>query len=316
MKYLGKLTTQLDARELQGISDLFAAVFNKPVGVEQLLAKYRSPSRNSSYHGLMQNDDGRIAGALTVIPFDYSCFGKKAVFGCAVDLMIDKNNRNDLAAMKNMYNAVTGIIGETVDFLYAVPNRNSYLYFLKILGWKEIGKLDYYALPLRVSRLSPRLKGLDFLSQSLAAIINTVKWPAPQGAIEKPISKNRTQNFINYRCPPGRYQEIEKSGKRAWYAIVDEASTITVYIIDAWPLTAAWLSEVTNTVWRNEKKKIDLILYVGTGIPKVHNLFRVPLRFEPRSLHLIGQTLRHDNIDKRINKIENWQFNLSDLDVR
>jgi hypothetical protein len=264
----------------------------------------------------MLNDADRIAGALTVIPFEYDFFNTKAVFGCAVDLMVHKSYRKDITVMKKMYDAVTGLIGDDIDFLYAVPNPNSYQYFLKILGWHEIGKLNYYLLPLHVSKLFSKLKALDFISKSAAAILNGVKWPSTTSVFERPIAKNISPDFLIYRYPPGHYTKIETSGKSAYYTTVDEASTMTAYIIDAWPLTAGWLSEVTRNIWRNERQDIDLILYVGTAIPFVYNLFKAPIGCEPRSLHLIGKVLKPDKIDKRINQIKNWQFNLSDLDVR
>jgi hypothetical protein len=316
MKYLGTLTSQLSAREFREISELFTAVFNKPVRAGQLQEKYRAPSRNNSYHGLMVNDAGRIAGAITIIPFDYSFFDKKVVFGCAVDLMIDKKCRNDFAAMKKMHDAVLGVTGNEVDFLYAVPNPNSYLYFRKILGWEDIGRLGYYALPLRLSRLSSRFKGLSFLSQSAAALLNAVKWPSIGVASERPVARSVSPDFLTYRFPPGRYTKIEKSGHCACYSVVNDNALTTAYLIDVWPLTAAWLCETVRHIWRAERRSIDLILYVGTGVPRVNNLFKIPARFEPRALHLIGKVLNRGRIDERINHIKNWQFNLADLDVR
>jgi len=316
MKYLGKLTSQLNAREFREISDLFAAVFNKPVSTEQLQAKYRAPSRRDSYHGLMTDNDGRIAGALTVIPFDYSCFGKKVVFGCAVDLMVDKKYRNDITVMKKMHDAVTGLIGNGIDFLYAVPNRNSYLYFRKILGWNEIGSLNYYCLPLHASKLSPKLKGLDIISRPAVALLNGVQWPSTGAAFERPVAKTISPDFLTYRYPAGQYAAIEKSGQCARYSVVKEDALTTAYLIDVWPLTAGWLSESVRHIWREERRTIDLILYAGTGVPRVHNLFKVPARFEPRALHLIGKVLNPESINDRIYQIKNWQFNLSDLDVR
>jgi hypothetical protein len=316
MKYLGKQTSQLSTPEFQQISDLFSAVFNTTFTSEQLRAKYRAPSRNNSCHGLMVSDEGRITGALAIIPFDYDFFDKKAVFGCAADLMVHKNYRSDITAMKKMYDAVIGIIQNEIDFLYAVPNPNSHLYFRRILGWNEIGKLDYYALPLHVSRLSPRLKGLDIFSQSAAALLNVPVWPSPEHAIEKPIVKILTPDFINYRYPAGRYQKIEVSGRRAYYAIYHEPPVTTAYIVDVCPLSANWLSEAVRHIWRKERQNIDIILYVGAGCPGVPNLFKVPLRFEPRRLHLIGKVLNPEKIDDRIHCIKNWQFNISDLDVR
>jgi hypothetical protein len=316
MKYFAKPTSQLSAREFREISELFAAVFSKPVNSGYFEAKYRAPSRRDSCHGLMTDDDGRIAGALTVIPFDYSCFGKKAVFGCAVDLMVDKKYRNDISVMKKMHDAVIGLIGSGIDFLYAVPNRNSYLYFRKILGWSEIGTLHYYCLPLHVSKLFPKSNAFDGISQTAAALLNAVQWPSSKQTVEKPVVKSISPDFLTYRYPAGRYTAIDKSGQCARYSVVKEDALATAYLIDVWPLSAALLGETVRQIWHKERRTVDLIVYIGTGVPRVHNLFKVPARFEPRALHLIGKVLNPGKIDDRIYHMENWQFNLSDLDVR
>jgi hypothetical protein len=315
MKYLGKVTSQLSINEFEQIKDLFTDVFDKPVSIEKLQTKYCAPLNNNSYHGLMLNDDNLIVGTLTIIPFEYNFFNAKTVFGCAVDLMVHKSYRKDITSMKKMYAAAINLIGKDIDFLYAIPNQNSYLYFKKILGWDEIGKLNYYIMPLNASKLLPRLKGLDFFSKIVAAILNGIKWPIKMAQIQRPITKIITPAFLKYRFPQ-YYKTVEKSGKCAYYTIVNEASIITAYIIDLCPLTSEWLSEVTRDIWRNERQNIDLIIYIGIDIPFMPNLFKIPLRYEPRTLHFIGKVINPDKIDHRINHIKNWQFNLSDFDVR
>jgi hypothetical protein len=215
-----------------------------------------------------------------------------------------------------MHDAVVGLIGSSIDFLYAVPNRNSYLYFRKILGWSGIGPLNYYCLPLHASKLSPKLKNFDFVSRSAAALLSGVSWPSTGAAVERPVAKIISPDFLTYRYPAGHYAAIEKSGQCARYSVVKENQITTAYLIDAWPLTAAWLGEAVRHIWQEERRNVDLILYVGTGVPRAHNLFKVPARFEPRELHLIGTILNPESMDDRIYQIKNWQFNLSDLDVR
>jgi hypothetical protein len=317
--FLGKVTSQLNPDEFEQVSRLFSAVFSKQVSTGTLRAKYRSPVNGISYHAMMTDDAGIIAGFLAIIPFEYSFFGKKVVFGNLVDLMIRSDCRKDITLMKKLYDTAIDLMGIKVDFLYAIPNPNPYLYFKKILGWSEIGTLHYFILPLHVSKLSPRLKGLDFLSESAAAVLNRFKWPVKSVCSEKPISRERTPAlspaFISYRFPQ-HYKKLEKAGGCAYYIVVDEESAGTAYIIDIWPLTSAWLQEVVRTVWRNEGHGIDCVLYVGTDIPRVPNFFKVPLRYEPRALHFIGKIVSGGVVDERINNIKNWHFNLSDFDVR
>jgi hypothetical protein len=313
--FLGKATPQLNPGEFEQIGRLFSAVFNKQVSTATLRAKYRSPATGSSFHALMTDDAGAIAGFLAIIPFEYSFFGQKKVFGNLVDLMIRPDCRKDITLMKKLYDTAVDLMGNKVDFLYAIPNQNPYLYFKKILGWCEIGTLRYFILPLHVSKLSPRLKGLDFLSVSAAAALNRFTWPVKSVRREKPIFRERTPSSISYRFPQ-HYKKMEKAGSYAYYTLVDEESAVTAYIIDAWPLTSEWLQEVVQTVWRNERRGIDCVLYVGTDIPRVPNFFKVPPRYEPRTLHFVGKIMNGGTVDERISTIENWHFNLSDFDVR
>ena len=313
--FSGKVTSQLSTEEFEQISTLFSAVFSKHASVREFRAKYRSPHQNESYHALMKNDTGLLLGFMAIIPFTYSFFGTKAVFGNLVDLMIHPDCRKDITLMKKMYDAALGLTGNAVDFLYAIPNRNPYLYFKKILGWREIGQLHYFALPLTVSKLSPRFTGLDFVSKTAAMVLNRLPLPVKASRIEKPVTRERTPAFDAYRFPP-RYRKIERSGQYAWYIIVNEESATTAYLIDVWPLYGPWLRDVIRTIWRNERRAIDLVLYVGTEIPCVPNLFEVPPRYEPRALPFIGKVINSGNVDDRIHHISHWQFNLSDFDVR
>jgi hypothetical protein len=86
-------------------------------------------------------------------------------------------------------------------------------------------------------------------------------------------------------------------------------------VVGARPLDGAWLREVVKRVLRRFGATIDVVLYVGTEIAAPLNLRRVPEKFEPRKLTLVGRRLS-DQIDDRVYDLANWRFDLMDWDTR
>ena len=45
------------------------------------------------------------------------------------------------------------------------------------------------------------------------------------------------------------------------------------------------------------------------------NIFKVPLKYEPKNIYVAGLILNDKIIDERIWLLENWNLNLSNMDV-
>ena len=316
MKYFGKTTFELTEKDFSELSELFNYVFHKNINSSFLKQKYHSPCLGYSFHGLMYSDEGNIVGALTFIPFSYQFFNNQVVAGSAADLMIHDHYRKDLLSFKHMYDLATEKSGNLMDFLYAVPNSNAYLYWTKLLRWHDIGQINYYIQVLNISKINPGFCGLDWISKAFSGCSNRLIADSGSRTIEQkyPISKLNNDDFNNYRFKKN-YDKISQSNKHAYYTKVDEMGIKTAYIVDLFPFSTSWMGNVVKLIHSREKKNIDVIIYIGNNIKSLINLYKVPRKFEPRILYLIGNSLS-EKVDDRIYNLDNWIFNLSNFDVR
>lgn len=316
MEYIAKTSAELSEKDFSDLAGLFNHVFNRNIEASLLKQKYNSPHTGFSYHGLMYSDSGSIVGALTFIPFTYSFYGIPVVMGSAADLMIHENYRKDLLSVKRMYDLAMEKSANTLDFLYAIPNSNAYLYWTKFLKWQDIGRLDYYVQILNISKIRSGLRGLDWLSGFFSASTNYVISDKEKYSEDHkyPIYKLTDEAYMKYRFE-GNYSIIGNPSRYAYYSIVDEDRIKTAYIIDIFPSCKGWLGSVVKEIYTREKRGIDIIIYISSKIITPVNLLKVPRRFEPRSLDFIGKILS-SRVDDRIYNIDNWFFNLSNFDVR
>jgi hypothetical protein len=315
MIFIAKKTNELTNDEWGQIGVLFEVSFHKKMSKEYFIHKYKSPFFGFSYHGFMLNDEKQIVGAMTIIPFEYKFFSCDVVFGIFVDLMINPNYRNDIMNFKRIYDILLLLVGKEVDFFYAVPNQNSSAYFLKILQWKKIGKLNYYIWPINLSKIVNVPRFLDLIINFANLIIHNISIYFYPKSIKQSISKKANLEFHQYRFS-NFYKEINCEGKWAKYRIYDEKGVITAYLVDFFPLEKKWLSKIFKLIYLKEKLDIDVILYVSNSKLGAYNVFKTPEKWEPRKLSLIGKINHSNKVDSKVFDIKNWSFNLSDFDVR
>lgn len=316
MQYVVRVTNELTSADWEQLRDLFNESFQREVSIEWFQRKYRSPvSAISCYHGLMLNEEGAIVGAMTIIPFEYYFFEQRATFGNLVDLMIHKDHRNNILNFKFIYDKLVEAARPLIHFIYAVPNPNSFLYFMKVLKWEEIGKLDYYLWPVKLSKLAKLPLILDYVLRPLINLVQFLLVPIKSKTIISPIRKIFSADYDHYRYSEN-YTVITRGEKKAWYRIYDETGVKTAYIIDAIPMETNWLSFTVKEILRREKLAIDLIMYISNSNIGIWNILKVPLRFQPRPLPFIGKLINSEKVDDRVFDMDNWTFNLSDFDVR
>jgi hypothetical protein len=315
MEYIGKLSTELTDKEFGDLHELFNLVYHKNIVPGYLNHKYNSPVTGYSYHGLMYDDEKRIVGSLTYIPFAYNFYGKKFIAGCAVDLMVQEQYRNNLMSVSKMHQLAVQKSAGTLDFVYAVPNQNSFLYFTKFLKWNCLGKLNYYLQVINISALKKQLTFLNFFSRYFFYVVNHVGTSNYLYQSKAFVTKISDASFNDYRFG-NNYQIITDGENIAWYCIKDEEGTESAYIVDIMPETKKWLRQVAKKIYLKEKKKVDVIMYVGNLPCTPLNLPKVPNKMEPRKLKVVGKILNPQLIDERIYDLKNWHFNLADFDTR
>ena len=316
MQFLTKKTSELTNTDWEQLTVLFNITFKRNLPVEYFKKKYNSSVPSiSCFHGLMVDETIGIVGAMTIIPFKYEFFKKNVIFGNLIDLMIHTNYRTNILNFKLIYDKLLESVDSKIDFIYAVPNPNSHLYFTKILKWQEIGKLNYYVWPVKITKIFKSFSLFDEIFRPFNNLAQLLLSRVGHKLFQPPIKKNITNNFLDYRYS-GIYNRLNIVDKTAWYRIYNENGIITCYIIDIEPMDRKWMSKTIASIYKLERKNVDVIMYISNNKTGAFNIFKTPVKLEPRNLPLIGKIINTKNIDNRIFQLSNWRFNLSDFDVR
>ncbi len=316
MYYIFKKTNELIENEMSQIRALFEEVFKKPMTIEQFEQKFEKNQSGFSYHGLMI-DEEKIVGCYSAIPYKYNYFGKEVVFALSVDTMIAEKYRGNPFNLKKMANLVyDSLKADGIPFVFGFPNDNVYLVRKKILKWQDIGKLDFYILPINIGAIKSKLAFLNIFSKIFAGLTNILAGPKIADTVNYGIEKVNNKVFRD-----GRYDDsysVKMLCKDGYfvYKIYDEEGVRTAYIIDVYPLSKYNLENSIKELYSKEKNNIDLIMYVGNLDFSVKNLFKVPEKYRPKNVYMSGKILDDTLVDERVFDLKNWNVNLSNYDVR
>jgi hypothetical protein len=229
--------------------------------------------------------------------------------------MIHADHRTNILNIKLIYGKLLEYLDSKIDFIYAVPNPNSHLYFTKILQWQEIGKLNYYLWPVKITKLFKLFSLFDKVFRPFNNLAQLLLSRVRHKVIQPPIKKIISNNFLDYRYSD-IYKKLNTGDKTAWYRIYNENGVITCYIIDIEPMDRKWMAKTIASIYKLERKNVDVIMYISNNKTGTFNILKTPIKFEPRYLPLIGKVINPEHIDDRVFQLSNWRFNLSDFDVR
>ncbi len=312
-----RTTDRLSQADKDQICKLFFKVYGKNISKEDFDRKYLCTPSGYSYHGLMLVD-GRILGAFNMVPYRYKYFGRDALFGLSVDLMVDEQHRGGPFNIRSMADPVCQAMQKDgIDFVFGFPNEAAYPCIKKLLGWRDIGELDYYVLPNRIGALAPRLRSMNCLSRLLTA--GLVHWP---GSSDTAVPAYNIQKVCDAAFEAHRYDgqhqclEVGNGGKCMYRVYTEDDKTRTLYILDVDPLAEAAFREAVEALYRRYSTSTDVMLYVGRLPFRPRPLLRVPASMRPRRVRMCGKLLTPGVVDDRIFHIENWNVNISNFDVR
>jgi hypothetical protein len=315
--FVFKTTEQLSQADKDQLRDLFFKVYGKNISQEDFDRKYLRTPFGYSYHGLMLVD-GRIIGAYNTVPYRYKYFGREVIFALSVDLMVDQEHRGGPFNVRSMADLVwQPMRNDRIDFVFGFPNEMSYTCVKKLLGWKDIGELDFYILAHKIGAMVPRLNFMNFLWRLFT--IGMIHWPRfPDKSVPMyNIQKVCDAGFEAHRYN-GQHHRLEVGKSiNCVYRIYTEADGVkTLYIIDIDPLERTIFREAVEELYRRYSTMTDLILYIGRLPFAPRPLSRVPTFMKPRRVYACGKILAPGVLDERVFQIENWNVNISNFDVR
>ena len=318
--FVVKKTNELSEEEIDEINKLFNEIFNINSKTLRTKEEFRKKFLNNflkfSFHSLMKLNN-EIVGCYHVIPYEFNFFSTKKLFGQSVDTTINRKFRGSVYNLKKLAYATYDELKKfKINFVYGIANEKFYPVKKKILGWKDIGKLNYYIHPINLKKFTKSFYLLDSLINIFIKIFMKIK-----------ISFEYEYNFLiskiyNDDFHTSRYNADHKFLSTEKFKIVYKIVTKrqyndakVIYIIDVLPLTKKNLEMAVN-ILKKLNLDIDLIIYVGQlkKIPK--NLIEIPDFFLKKQRTISGKILDATQINEKVYNIFNWNINLSNFDIK
>jgi len=275
-----------------------------------------------SYHALAITDEGELAGYNVFTPTLYRDNVKIVVSGST---FVRKKFRKDIFIFNDMVSALRErCVKDGFTAEVGVPNKNSKAYALKFLDMSIITDLNYYLLPITITKILKKniptlidlvLRRIFIVWSYLFFLISNVF-----NFNEKKVQfEIRTDNdFYKKRFHQDYYHKITKGNIRYCYRIINEDAVKTAYIMDFRENDKRTFKSLSTTVVHIlHKHKVDAILFVGLLRMKQAVLFKVPKKYIPKQLTLTYYLYDVNNPKiQGIGNSDNWNFSLMNFDVR
>lgn len=285
---------------------------------------YISNQLGYAYHAIDFDDEtGEIRGFNSYTPSFYKNGLNVFVSGTT---FVRKKYRKDIFIFGDLLTALRKNAKELgFQIEIGVPNHNSREYAKKFLKTIYIADLDYYILPIRISRclnknklsfLDSFTKGLSILhiyfQNTLSFFVNFKAKTAKYSLIDDDV-------FYEKRFRNKYYSKYQEGMFSAYYRLYKEDNALVAYIMDAREkqiITSRALSRTVKYIIKNDNP--DAIMYVGTLRIAQFSLFKVPKKLIPKPLPLTYYVLdkKYKEKYKDMSDMNNWNFSLMNFDVR
>jgi hypothetical protein len=316
MEVLSKKTSELSYLEKQQICDLFLDVFGKTKSVMHFEQQFSNTCLGYSFHSYIV-DNGKVVGINSVIPYLYNFMGEKKIFALSVDTMTQKDHRSLPIFVKMARTVYSFAEKNGVCAIYGFPNHISYKIFKKMLKWQDIGELDFYMLPIRISAFTTHSIVLDFVSNAICLCVNAL---VKRNVIFPGQSALKIEKINDDVFKKQRYSESHTVVKNEYFEYAYKQDVIkgarVVYLIDVAPFCKEALEQAVNQLYVKFKQEADAIIYIGKLNFSPRNIFRVPKKFEPKTVNMAGLVINNNcGITSDFFAMGNWNVNLSNMDV-
>ena len=316
--FIIKKTNELDSDEINQINRLFNKTFDKKRTEEEFKKKFLNNFFNFSFHGLMKLED-TIVGCYHVVPYEFTFFSEKKLFGQSVDTTIHSDFRGNIYNLKKLAKKVYDEIKKNnIFFVYGLPNEKFYLVKKKVLGWRDLGKLNYYVYPNSLQKFYKKFFPINILLTVFLKFLINIKIKK-KSKYKFSVYKINNENFNKSRYNDNKdYKFVYSENYKLIYKIVKNEKyndARILYIIDIFPLTQENLEKSIKELKRLETS-VDMIIYIGKLKTTPDSLLRIPDFFLKKQTYVSGIVLDSGQINDRIFNIFNWNINLSNFDIK
>ena len=320
MDLLVKKTNELSPAEVSAYCDCFERVFGRVKDSKTFQTEFANSSVGYSIHSLLIEDNGIVVGGYTAIPMLYEINGREVLFAFGVDLMIDEGYRDDVSNLLKIIKVNDKAMKELgVKCFYGFPNDNSYKVNLAFIRMKDVCSLYTYILPWKIEAVKPSLKFLNPFSTLFAKLmILCSKMAVSKNVIDHAIHKKQP-NFDKSRYlwfKSDEYYHYQDENMTCHWKISNYEGKEAAFLMDVYPMSKSNFDKAVRIAYRNCKKKVGLLLYVGYLPFKPCSMIKVPMKLAPKNFHFVAKIL-----DKSVLTSEmvyngyNWDVNLASYDL-
>lgn len=319
-----KKTSQIEKSEWKEIVKGFNKSFTPHItSVEKLVSAAETTHLGYSFHAICYIDS-RIVGFNSILPQIYNYDDKEILIGLSGSTFILEEYRQNITLLNDMLTKLKNRCKqEGLHAVVAVPNSNSYLYFKRFARFSDVGKLSYYVLPVKLNKFHKFFNNLLlenvyhfllFIHISINVLLTKI---VRKNVMPKRISIEKSNEFLKKRFPETRYKRhIINKEKGIIYRIVSENEIDVCYLVGLYG-KISWYNIISCVKNLVRLDKIDLIIFIGNFNQFQSILFKIPRKFEPKKLPLIVFSLVENNqFNNVVKQLDNWEFSLSNLDIR
>ena len=320
MELIHKITSELSAKDISSYCDCFSRVFHKEKDPAVFQSEFANTCLGYSFHSLLLNEEGNVMGGYTSIPMLYEVEGKEQLFAFGVDLMIDESLRDDVSNLLSIIKANDKVLKEVgVKCFYGFPNDNSYKVNLAFIRMKDICSLNTYILPWEVGAVKPSMKVLNPFSTLFAKLmVAASKLSYNKTVIEYPIRKKRPE-FDDKRYQwfnGGEYRHYQDEKMACHWKVSNFEGIDAAFLMDVFPMSKANFDKAVRIAYKDCKKEVGLLLYVGYLPFSPCSMIKVPLKFAPKNFHFVAKILDKNTLSKdMVYNCYNWDVNLASYDL-
>ena len=316
--FIVKKTNDLTDQEIDQLLLLHNTTMSAKRTKKMLQDKYSLNFLGFSFHALMINKS-KIVGCNTVIPQEFIFFEKKYIFGQWCETLIDKNFRGGFSNFKKLGSIFNEeLLKNNIYFIYGLPNRALYLVSKRLLGMKDIGKLNYYVYPKKLDKFLTKYYPLNILLCFFLKILIMIKFKFKYN-YNLPIYKLYNEDFHRSRYGNNNeYKVLLKDEYKLIYKldVSDHHNKAKIiWIMDVLPLNKSNLESSVNDL-RKGNNDVDLIVYIGKLNSTPYNLIKVPDKFINENSIFSGKILDETKINNSVFKHDHWNVNSSNFDYR
>ena len=313
-----KKTNELSEEELDQLLNLIRSTMNVERTKKKFKDKYLKNFLGYSFHALMIKES-TIVGCNTVIPQEFIYFSEKHIFGQWCETLIDKNFRGNFSNFKKLGLILDEIlIKHNISFVYGLPNKSLYVVSKRLLGMKDIGKLNYYVYPSRMNKFFNRFYPLNIIICFFLKVLLKFKIKFNYDYNFK-IHKLNNVNFFKSRYPDDEnYKHEINDNFKFTYKIetsIKHNNAKIIWIIDIDPLNKSNLEEAVNNLIKKNYNQ-DLIIFIGNLKIIPYNLIKIPNKFIEEHNVYSGKIINNEKIKENIFNSSNWNINSSNFDYK